>query len=55
MLLVILVTDNKLCDFNVYTAGNKRYGKQFAVSKSNGQLQIIITKEQVLKRGTGSK
>jgi len=49
------VIENKSYDFKVYTAGSKRYGKQFAVSKSSGEPQIIITKEQVFKGRPGSK
>jgi len=33
----------------------KRYGKHFTVSKSNGQLQIILMKEKVFKGRPGRK
>lgn len=55
MSLVILAIENKPYDFKSYTAGSKRYGKQFAVSKFTGQLQIIIINEQVFKGRPGSK
>lgn len=55
MSLVILAIENKPYDFKVYTAGSKRYGKQFAVSKSTGQLQIIIINEHIFKGRPGSK